>query len=157
MYEEYLTPLLLRITSGLRNLPHAPYQPTGPQKWARINAFSARLTTQFVKDLRIRAIETIEDALEERHLEDAKIREFFLPAAANQIIYAATPLWHLGNDPGVAPRLSPFPDWVSWRSKLGKLSESADLSKSTRELLRAAVEVMDSISRDPESNTWSCM
>lgn len=140
---------------GLRDLSRAPDQPLGLEKWASINAFAARLTTRFVIDWRHRNVETIDDALSEEYLKDARTRNFFLPAAANQIIYGALPLWNLGNDPGAEPRLSPYNDWVAWKSKLGELAESADISEDTRALLRRAVEVMSTTAQGPESSAWS--
>ena len=106
-------------------------------------------------DWRHRNVETIDDALDERYLNDARTRNFFLPAAANQIIYGALPLWNLGNDPGAEPRLSPYNDWVIWRSKMEELAESDDLSEDIRALLRRAVGVMAAIAQGPDSNSWS--
>ena len=107
---------------GLRDLSRAPDQPPSPEKWARFNAFAARLTTQFLIDWRHRDVETIDDALDESHLKDAGSRNFFLPAAANQIIYGALPLWNLGGDPGAELRLGPYTDLVTWRLKLEELA-----------------------------------
>ena len=105
-------------------------------------------------DWRHRNVETIDDALNERNLKEARTRDFFLPAAANQIIHGALPLWNLGNDPGEEPRLSPYNDWVAWRSKLGELAQSADLSEDIRALLRRAVDVMDTIAQGPGNSAW---
>ncbi|KAL8792143.1 MAG: hypothetical protein Q9195_005239 [Heterodermia aff. obscurata] len=140
--------------SGLQDLLRAPDQPLGPEKWARINAFAARLTTRFVIDWRHRNVETIDDALDEKYLMDARTRNFFLPAAASQLVYGALPLWNLGNDPGAEPRLSPYNDWVAWRSSLGKLADRDDLAKHIQALLRRAVEVMDAIAQGPEGSPW---
>lgn len=106
-------------------------------------------------DWRHRNVETIDDALSKEYLKDARTRNFFLPAAANQIIYGSLPLWNLGNDPGAEPRLSPYNDWVAWRSKLGELAESADLPQDVRGLLRRAVEIMDRTAQGSESSAWS--
>ena len=100
-------------------------------------------------------VETIDDALSEQYLKDARTRRFFLQAAANQMIYGALPLWNLGNNPGAEPRLNPYNDWVAWKSKFGELAESADLSEDTRALLRRAVEVMSTTAQGPESSAWS--
>lgn len=143
-----------KLLPGLRDLSRAPDQPLGPEKWARINAFAARLTTRFVIDWRHRNVETIDDALDKKYLQDARTRDFFLPAAASQIIYGALPLWNLGNDPGAEPRLSPYRDWVAWRKKLGELADSGDLAEDIKALLRQAVEVMDATAQGPESSSW---
>ena len=90
----------------------------------------------------------------EKYLKDARTRNFFLPAAASQIIYGALPLWNLGNDPGAEPRLSPYSDWVAWRKKLGELAESDDLAEDMKALLRRAVEVMDATAQGPENSSW---
>ena len=76
-----------------------------------------------------------------------------LPAAANQVIFGAKPLWNLGCEPGTTPRPKPFNDWIAWRSKFGELSTSAELSEETRALLKRAVEVMDAVAQGP---AWSC-
>ena len=105
-------------------------------------------------DWRYRNVQTIDEALLVENLKDARSRNFLLPAAANQIIYGALPLWNLGNDPGAEPRPNPYNDWAAWRSKLGEVAETADLPEDIRMLLRQAVEVMDRIAQGPESNTW---
>ena len=48
----------------------------------------------------------------------------------------------------IALRLNPYNDRVAWRSKFGALSERVDVSEDTREGLRRAVVVMDSIAQD---------
>ena len=146
--------LILIVTPGLRDLTRAPDQPLGLEKWASVNAFAARLTTRFVIDWRLRNVETIDDALDERYLKEPRTRNFFLPAAANQIIYGALPLWNLGNDPGPEPRLRPYRDWVAWKSKLEELAESDDLAEDLKALLQRAVEVMAAIAQGPQSSSW---
>ncbi|KAL8836399.1 MAG: hypothetical protein Q9176_006338 [Flavoplaca citrina] len=47
----------------------------------------------YFTDFRRYGVETIEDALEEKNLKENHTREFFLPAAANQIIFASYPIW----------------------------------------------------------------
>ena len=106
-------------------------------------------------DWRHRNVQTIDEALSEEILKDARSRNFHLPAAANQIIYGALPLWNLENNPGAEPRPNPYNDWVAWRLKLGEIVERADLREDIRMLLRQAVEVMDKTAQGPESNTWS--
>ena len=127
----------------------------GPEKWARINAFSARLTRKFVQDFRVKAIESIEDALEEKYLNDGKAREFFLSAAANQFIHGATALWNLGNDPGAVPRSGPFPSWIVWRAGFEIQLERDDVPAETKALLKLALEAMDSVAEEPEKRIWS--
>ena len=140
--------LALQDTSRTRN------DPLIPEKWARIDAFAARLTTRFVIDWRHRNVQAIDEALLEENLKDAMSRNLLLPAAANQIIYGALPLWNLGNDHGAEPRPNPYNDWVAWRSKLGEVAETADLPEDKRMLLRQAVEVMDRTAQGPESIIW---
>lgn len=127
----------------------------GSEKWAKINAFSARLTTKFVQDFRVKAIETIEDALDEKHLNDGKAREFFLPAAANQFIHGATAIWNIGDDPGAVPRSGQFPSWIIWRAGFGIQSESIVVSAEAKALLKQALKAMDSVAEDPEKRIWS--
>ena len=138
----------------MRDLQRAPDQPLGPEKWARINTFAARLTTRLLIDWRHRNVETIDEALDERYLKDARTRNFLLPAAANRFIYGALPLWNLGNNPGAEPRLSPCNDWVAWKSKFGELTERDDLPEKIRALLQRAVEVMIAIVHRPENSAW---
>jgi len=134
--------------AGLGETLRSPDSAECTLKWARINAFVARLTTSLVKDLRHRALETIEDALNDKYLKERRTREFFLPAAANQIIYGAYPLWNIRAD-------DKAPEWNSWRAKFRELSESAEVSEETESLLRLAVEVMDHVVEDPEKGQWA--
>ncbi|KAL8668959.1 MAG: hypothetical protein Q9168_006430 [Polycauliona sp. 1 TL-2023] len=121
--------------------------------WARINAFSARLTTKLVEDLRRWAVETIEDALDQKNLTESRSREFFLPAAANQIIFGSYPLWNLRNDPEVKDHEFAV-DWLRWKKAFEGLAEDTEVSQETRNLLRQAVTAMEAVAQDPERDAW---
>jgi len=139
---------MLIYLSGLGETLRSPDSPECTLKWARINAFAARLTTSRVKDLRHRALETIEDAFNDKYLKERRTREFFLPAAANQIIYGAYPLWNIRADDEV-------PEWTRWRVKFRKLSVSMEVSEETKSLLRQAIDMMDTVVEDPEKSNWA--
>ncbi len=136
------------LLTGLGETLRSPDSSECSSKWARINAFAACLTTSLVKDLRHRALETDEDTLNHNYLEERCIREFFLPAAANQIIYGAYPLWSIRAD-------DKAPEWTYWRTKLGDLSVSDEVSAETNSLLRQAVQTMDEVVEDPEKGNWA--
>lgn len=119
-----------------------------------MNAFSARLTTNLVQDLRIYALQTIEDALDEKNLKESRTREFFLPAAANQIIFASYPLWNLRNDAEVKGRMDAALEWKRWKMAFEGLAENAEVSPETRALLRQAVAVMETVAQDPKRDDW---
>lgn len=139
--------ILISFT-GLGETLRSPDSAERTFMWANINAFAARLTTSLVKDLRHRALETMEDALNDEYLKERRTREFFLPAAANQVIYGAYPLWNIRAD-------NKAPEWNSWRAKFGELSESAEVSEETKSLLRQAVQMMDTVVKDPEKTYWA--
>ncbi|KAL8646149.1 MAG: hypothetical protein Q9226_006991 [Calogaya cf. arnoldii] len=123
-------------------------------RWARVNALSARLTTNFLQDFRNYAVETIEDALDEKNLKESRTREFFLPAAANQIIFGSYPLWNLRNDSEVKEYMDAILEWNRWREAFGKLAENAEISPETRAILRQAVTAMETVAQDPEKDDW---
>ncbi|KAL8787219.1 MAG: hypothetical protein Q9213_002330 [Squamulea squamosa] len=139
--------------SGLRDLNHGH---STPMKWACVNAYSARLTTNLVRDFRRYALETIEDGLDEHYLKESRTREWFLPAAANQIIFASYPLWNLRNDPEVTERMDAVFLWDRWRKEFEELAENSEVSKETRDLLHHAVDVMETVAQDPLRDDWQC-
>lgn len=126
----------------------------GREKWARVNAFSARLTSNLIQDFRKYAVETIEDALDENTLKDSRAREFFLPAAANQMIFASYPLWNLRNDPQALERMEAALEWDCWKSAFEELAEDAEVSMETRAILHQALEAMATVAQDPERDNW---
>ena len=138
---------ILNFLAGLGRTLRSPDSAERTLKWVRINAFAARLTTGLVKDLRHRALETIEDALNNNYLKERRTRKFFLPAAANQIIYGAYPLWNIRAD-------DEAPEWTCWRTKFGELSVSAEVSEETRGLLHQAVDMIDTVVKDPGKSNW---
>ncbi|KAI4253603.1 MAG: hypothetical protein L6R42_007524 [Xanthoria sp. 1 TBL-2021] len=122
--------------------------------WARVNALSARLTTNLVQDFRRYALDTIEDALDEKYLKESRTREFFLPAAANQIIFASYPLWNLRNDSEVEGRMDAVLEWNRWKTAFEGLAEDTEVSRETRAILRQAVAAMETVAQDPERDEW---
>lgn len=144
----------LKIIPGLKFADSAGHGSMGPIKWARVNALSARLTTNLVQDCRKYAVETIEDALDEYTLKDSGAREFFLPAAANQIIFASYPLWNLRNDPQAQERMDAALEWNRWKKAFEGLAENVKVSLETRAILHQAVEAMETVAQDPERNNW---
>ncbi|KAL9628846.1 MAG: hypothetical protein Q9204_005620, partial [Flavoplaca sp. TL-2023a] len=124
-----------------------------PISWARVNAFSARLTANLVQDFRRYGIETIEDALDEKNLKENHTREFFLPAAANQIIFASYPIWNLRNDQELEHNTIVL-EWNRWKKAFEELIEHAQLSQETRGLLQQAVAAMEAVAQDPDRDDW---
>lgn len=70
---------ILIFLVGLGETLRSPDSVECASKWARINAFAARLTTSLVKDLRHRALETIKDALNDKYLKERRTSSFCLP------------------------------------------------------------------------------
>ncbi|KAL8916169.1 MAG: hypothetical protein Q9208_008670 [Pyrenodesmia sp. 3 TL-2023] len=100
------------------------------------------------------ALETIEDALDGNILKDSGAREFFLPAAANQVIFASYPLWNLRNDPEAAERMDAALEWNHWKKAFEGLAENADVSMETRATLHQALGAMETVAQDPERDNW---
>ncbi|KAL8754554.1 MAG: hypothetical protein Q9184_005079 [Pyrenodesmia sp. 2 TL-2023] len=140
--------------TGLKFADSARHDSMGRIKWARVNALSARLTTNLFQDCRKYALETIEDALDEDTLKDSHAREFFLPAAANQIIFTSCPLWNLRNDPQAQERMDATFEWNRWKKAFEGLAENAEVSTETRTILHQAVGAMEMIAQDPERHNW---
>lgn len=129
----------------LRNLPIV--EKILSKHMCRHVAFGARLIISLVKVLRHRALDTIEDALNDEYLKERRTREFLLSAAANQIIYGAYPLWNiLAHDNA--------PEWSYWRRRFGELAVNDEVSEQTKSLLRQAVQTMDQVMEDPDKSSW---
>ncbi|KAL8892764.1 MAG: hypothetical protein Q9215_000356 [Flavoplaca cf. flavocitrina] len=104
-------------------------------------------------DFRRYGVETIEDALEEKNLKENHTREFFLPAAANQIIFASYPIWNLRNDPELE-HYTMVLEWNRWEQTFEELIEHSQLSQETRGLLQQALAAMESVAQDPDRDDW---
>ena len=147
----------LSVTPGIKHANptsfHTGSKVSIPISWARVNAFSARLTANLVQDFRRYGVETIEDALEEKNLKENHTREFFLPAAANQIIFASYPIWNLRNDPELEHHTMVL-EWNRWKQTFEELTEHSQLSQETRGLLQQAVAAMEAVAQDPDRDDW---
>lgn len=133
--------------------PRHADDPARRQEFATVNAFYARLTAKGVVDLGFALFRLIEVLLQEKNMKERRLREFFLPAAANQLIYAAPRLSNLRRTfgrhreryPHLIPWMNPIAMWDDWKAKFGKFSTSEEVSMGTRDLLTRAIRVMEEI------------